>query len=90
MLEDYDPPLRPTSKGTTNIERLICRNKDTKNDTCKGDCSIASVGYIRYVCFANPAWVVARFPFFIAFLNPEEISICEITGGISSQILGPI
>ena len=29
------------------------------------------------------------FHFFIAFLNPEKVSICRITDGISSQILGP-
>ena len=45
--------------------------------------------YVRYVCFSNPVWGVGRFPFFITFLNPEKVSICQITGGISSQILGP-
>ena len=29
------------------------------------------------------------FHFLIAFLNPEKVSICQITRGISSQILGP-
>ena len=28
------------------------------------------------------------FHFFIAFLNPGKVSICQITCGISSQILG--
>ena len=46
----HDPPLLPTLKGTTNIEGLICRSKDTKNDTCKGDCSIASTGNLRSLC----------------------------------------
>ena len=35
--------------ATTIIEGLICRNKNTKNDTCKGDCSIASAGNLRQV-----------------------------------------
>ena len=43
----YDPPLRPIFKGTTNIQGLICRNKDTKNDTRKRDCSIVSIGNLR-------------------------------------------
>ena len=29
------------------------------------------------------------FHFFIAFVNPDKVSICQITGGISSQSLGP-
>ena len=29
------------------------------------------------------------FHFFIAFLNPDKLSICRITVGISSQSLGP-
>ena len=29
------------------------------------------------------------FHFFVAFLNPEKVSTRQITGGISSQILGP-
>ena len=35
------------TSATIIIEGLICRNKNTKNDTCKGDCSIASVGNLR-------------------------------------------
>ena len=35
--------------ATIIIEGLICRNKNTKNDTCKGDCSIASAGNLRQV-----------------------------------------
>ena len=29
------------------------------------------------------------FHFLIAFLNPKKVSTCQITCGISSQILGP-
>ena len=28
--------------------------------------------YVRYVCFANPAWAVGRFPFFYCFLKSRE------------------
>ena len=34
-------------------------------------------------------WQLGGFHFFIAFLYPEKVSICQITGGTSSRILGP-
>lgn len=44
-----------------------------------------------YISLANPAWLFSwpRFFLFFAFLKAEKESTCRITGGISSQILGP-
>ena len=63
----------------------------TKNERCKGVISLDSVRNLRSVCrFGNPTWAISCFPFFkFFFLNPLKDSICRITGGINSQILGP-
>ena len=70
----------------TNIEELICHNKNTKMTHARE--TVVLLLEETYAT-ANPVWTVSRFPFFIAFLNQEKVFICRITGGFSSQILGP-
>ena len=80
----------PNSSKKKQLKATDVAIKILKNDTYMRDFSCfyrkPTLGiYVLQILHGQ----LVGFHFFIAFLNSDKVSICLITGGISSQSLGP-